>query len=496
MNFKSDFEFIRNISVGVAGTKKILETLRRGGANLISTDRSALSAKLWRTKVKRLRVPDLLCLRTGTRIEARAKGNLGLIMSHSPTNPDRHWNNGLRGSDLVACIQCSAGEGNVWIPSSHIGLFRVSDLEATFPLAKQSTPKSASAGSEIYLEWPTIVPGTPGRVVEVSEERIRTTMNSGRAQTYNLRRRGNGENILLTPHVLPGDTFGEGDRIIASVIPEMVNFAPRAGDAYDFASDLATNDRVTAFCAVMALGYFPDLLPRTRTLLLEICQEHEDRLVRLEAAGALARLGIEGGFQTLRNVVMTDDDEELRMEAALMLGEIARPNAREILFEASSEGQTKPEVRAAAIWGMRGLTEEGPVNQMLQAIGCADDRVALHGIVALSQCITGRNAAQILRGIGPEDRLAAGIVKAFELVPEPPIPEIIASLANADDYQKPWILFLLGMLNEDGVEPYLDRLHADARRQLAFVKKHVAKNWLSTGANASEIELLMLQMRQ
>ena len=100
MGFKSDREFLRNITVGAVGNRKIVQHLNAAGFRIIELERGSLGNKIWGTKIKRLRVPDLLCLRSGTRIESRAKGKLKIIMSHAQKNPDRAWDKGLRDSEF------------------------------------------------------------------------------------------------------------------------------------------------------------------------------------------------------------------------------------------------------------------------------------------------------------------------------------------------------------------------------------------------------------
>ena len=95
MGFKTDREFLRNVSVGAVGARQVRRLLNARGFRLIGVDRSALSVKLWATRIKRLRVPDLLCLKSGLRSECRAKADLGIIMSHS-ARAGREWDNGLR----------------------------------------------------------------------------------------------------------------------------------------------------------------------------------------------------------------------------------------------------------------------------------------------------------------------------------------------------------------------------------------------------------------
>lgn len=102
MAFKRDWSFLDKITMGSVGTKRVIEILNAEGHQIIELERYCTSNKIWSTKIKRLRIPDLLCLRCGKRIESRAKSKLGIIMSDSKNNLDRRWYSGLRKSDLVA----------------------------------------------------------------------------------------------------------------------------------------------------------------------------------------------------------------------------------------------------------------------------------------------------------------------------------------------------------------------------------------------------------
>ena len=127
MGFKSDREFLRNVSIGAIGTQKISTILRAGGFQVIELERYCSSNKIWATKIKRLRVPDLLCLKSGIRIECRAKADLKITMSHSVNNPDRVWDKGLRETDIVAFIKVWPDDDS-WVASERLALFRVGDM--------------------------------------------------------------------------------------------------------------------------------------------------------------------------------------------------------------------------------------------------------------------------------------------------------------------------------------------------------------------------------
>ena len=106
MGFKADTSFLRFLSMGAVGVHRTMDRFRDRGFEPIELERYCGSNKIWTTKVKRLRLPDLLCVKTGMRAEVRAKTDFKIRMSDAPVNPDRVWDAGLRDDDIVALITC------------------------------------------------------------------------------------------------------------------------------------------------------------------------------------------------------------------------------------------------------------------------------------------------------------------------------------------------------------------------------------------------------
>src|SRR5579871_950687 len=104
MGFKADSSFLRFLSMGALAVRQTMRQLTDMGFRPIELERYCASNKIWATKVKRLRLPDLLCVRTGLRIEVRAKTDLKIRMSDAPYNPDRTWDAGNRDEDVAAFI--------------------------------------------------------------------------------------------------------------------------------------------------------------------------------------------------------------------------------------------------------------------------------------------------------------------------------------------------------------------------------------------------------
>src|SRR3990167_2472148 len=88
--FKTDESFLEKISIGAIGTRKAFDDLKRKGHTPIELERGSMNYKIWkRIKIKRIRVPDILCVNCGIRIESRAKSKFEISMSHSTSDPDR-----------------------------------------------------------------------------------------------------------------------------------------------------------------------------------------------------------------------------------------------------------------------------------------------------------------------------------------------------------------------------------------------------------------------
>ena len=104
MGLKVDSSFLKFVTMGAMGARRVAQLMTDACLQPIELERYSSSNKIWQTKVKRLRLPDLLCLATGLRVEVRAKSDLTIKMSDTPTNADRRWNSGLAGGDMVAFV--------------------------------------------------------------------------------------------------------------------------------------------------------------------------------------------------------------------------------------------------------------------------------------------------------------------------------------------------------------------------------------------------------
>jgi len=158
MAFKTDTSFLEKISIGAVGTRRVIEHLKKQGYKPIELERGSTSFKIWKKiKIKRIRVPDILCIDCGRRVESRAKTKLQISMSHSFSDQLRGWDNGLEDKDYIAFVVCKrSGDGPVdWQADDLVQYISVGEMRKAYQQAKvlEIKPKGAREGYEARLTW-------------------------------------------------------------------------------------------------------------------------------------------------------------------------------------------------------------------------------------------------------------------------------------------------------------------------------------------------------
>jgi hypothetical protein len=176
-SFKTDESFLEKLAIGAIGARAVFGDLQRQGHKPIELERGSMDYKIWKSiKIKRLRVPDLLCLNCGTRVEARAKTQLEISMSHSLSDPERGWDKGLNDRDVVALSICTkTGEGPTdWKANPLIQFVSAASLRKAFAENQVVTekPKGAGEGFELRVTWPSAVASSDGVISALSAERL------------------------------------------------------------------------------------------------------------------------------------------------------------------------------------------------------------------------------------------------------------------------------------------------------------------------------------
>jgi hypothetical protein len=282
----------------------VFEALKRQGHRPIELERGSMSYKIWKQiKIKRLRVPDILCLNCGTRVEARAKTQLEISMSHSLSDPERGWDKGLADRDVVALSLCAkSGERPVdWQASELIQFASAAELRKAYAEKRVilTKPKRAQEGFELRVTWPAVVASGDGVVSAVSESRLQFKRSAdSRTISLGLQR----AEISLQPLVQVGDEVRAG-QIIASVVP-VSSVIPCAETSAEnlFVQMLSSSSVADRYTAAKALSHIQSAAS-SQALLARINDEREHIYVRLESAAGLARAGQAVGMEFVRRTL-------------------------------------------------------------------------------------------------------------------------------------------------------------------------------------------------
>lgn len=491
MGFKADTSFLRFLTMGAKGVHQTMNQLAGIGFQPIELERYCGSNKIWATKVKRLRLADILCVKTGLRVEVRAKSDLKIRMSDAPANPDRVWDAGLRDTDLVAFIACfDAAEGPT--PSAEAMFFTVESLRKSVHLSKLGRPKSASEGAERDRTWPATVPSRDGRVLELTPTKIVAEMfatgdQPSRNQSYAL----NGKSA----YVRPGDTFKGEASFLSGGPSSMANLSVYLKQIYDPFAALQSGNAVDRYAAVKSFPHRQDDPSKIRPAIEQfIPKEPEDR-VKLEAAGSAASYGSSLGQDTIGEFVWTDKhSSELRMEAVLILtelgdGKFARDTLKAIATHPNFAGD---ELRQAAVWGL-GKAGMKAYEDLLPFIRDPEENVVLHAIAGFGTDVSDIVIASLVHElIHGDDRTAPTASETLRHIGTEAVLHALIKAHDDTPAARSWILATLGRMPPDMIR---EKLKGHSLMQILEPMLLVAPgaNWLSSEEMDINISFLFKQ---
>jgi len=446
-NFKSDDSFLRKLAVGAAGTNATIERLKALGFNPIELERGSTGFKIWKKiKIKRVRVPDILCLKTGLRFESRGKTKPEISMSHSLKDPRRAWDAGMRDDDFVSIVvfEQSAESPIDLKRMSPVHFISVKDLRDAFAGKRVSItkPKGVEEGSEIRVVWTSAIANQRSTVSEVSATRLRLTpTTAGKAQTVQLIRSKGA--IVLAPQVQMNDTV-EPNQIVAAAVPVTLTLTcPPAVDEAHFVVKLASINLSERYAAAKALRYRRYTTARPA---LEGRMNHaeEDIYVQLEAAAALAAHDHAAGWTfmetKLRSTVL-DVPLETQLETLIVASEIPKPRSESLLVEVLRDTRRDEELRAGAAWALGQFATASTATALVGTFNCTALEVKSEAARALLK-ITGPQVAhvvELLKTCDPSrrDGISWALARTGGFDPKD-------ILLNADDNLRRWVSYIVG----------------------------------------------------
>jgi HEAT repeat protein len=455
VSLKSDASFLEKLAVGATGTKATIERLQVQGFQPIELERGSTGYKIWKKiKIKRVRVPDILCLRSGQRFESRGKTKLEISMSHSLKDPYRAWDYGMRPDDQVAILLCAQGSSSPvdWKPASPIHFIKVSDMREAVKnnLVKTTKPKGVEEGSEIRMIWPTVAANEASVVTEITERSLKLQPENGKKQLCVLKRKAS----TLIPQCKVGDIV-QAKQIVASVVPLQLDPRPlnRVDEKY-FITQLKSASLSERYAAAKALR-FRGYDEAGEYLKARMVDEAEDIYVRLEAAAALAGTGDELGWTFLSDCI---DSEFLtvQLEAVIVLSEIPDPRSEQLLIVVLTNATRDSEVRAGAAWALGEFPSEESASALTNAFDLTSTEIKTEAARALLKITPSQLARiiNILKSIEPikRDGIAWALARTGGFDPKDLIGEEI------DDNLRRWTSYIVGYGKDLLVEEQIKEL--------------------------------------
>ncbi|HEY6803741.1 MAG TPA: hypothetical protein VI306_09195 [Pyrinomonadaceae bacterium] len=306
-------------------------------------------------------------------------------------------------------------------------------------------PKSASEGAERDRTWPAIIPSANGVVRTVTAQKLVVELDrdggGSRKQTYTL----NGKSV----YVGTGDRFSGGISFLAGMPNAMADLPAFQRWHYDPILDLQSVNAIDRYAAVKALTHRNDLYALAVPALEALLHNEPEQRVALEAAGSSAAMGSALGQDRIGQVLWGEGRNDFRMEAVLILTELASPFARDELIRVAGDAGFKDnEIRQAAVWGL-GKAGLKAYEEIVRFIDHRDENLAAHAIVAFGKDTPEaviRSLVQAL--IDGTPRKAAAASEAIRLIGGETTLRILIEAAGA---HSDWVIATLGRLPAEDV---------------------------------------------
>ncbi|OAQ21011.1 HEAT repeat domain-containing protein [Thermosulfurimonas dismutans] len=441
--FKSDESFLKKISLGATGTIAIFDHLKKLEHKPIELERGSMSFKIWKKiKIKRIRVPDLLCIKCGRCIECRAKSKLEISMSHSESNQNRKWDYGLKDDDFVAFVACKQIGNNPlsWEIDGPIQYVSVRDLRLAHQnnLTILTQPKGAEEGFEMRIQWPASIASAAGTVISIESDRLKYRKESnGRIIPLKLWK----QNKRLKPLVKEGEKITK-NQIIASVVPVTSTLpCERLFSEEDFIKWLSSSLLTNKYAAIKALAFFHSS-EITDLLVKKLKDQYEHFLIKLEAAASLFRQGNDIGYEFIKQC-LTNDSLECRLEAVIILGEINNDASCQMLIEILLDKKQDAEIRAGAAWALGELSNKRAIDALIEAFNATEKNIQIEAARALSK-LARQFTFEIIKKFSESNELErAGIAWALSQTGKFRLEEMLDLLT--DEEARKWVAYIIGM---------------------------------------------------
>lgn len=444
--FKTDESFLEKISIGAIGTKKVFEDLDVHGHTPIELERGSMSFKIWKEiKIKRVRVPDILCIKCGKRVESRAKTKLEITMSHSYATQERGWDFGLNDDDFIALVKCTKiGERPIdWIASDLVQYATVESMRDSFNKNKviEIKPKGVEEGYEARVTWPSSTATKEGVVSYLDENKLQYKRAEDN-RTITLRLTKNG--VKITPLVSVGEKVKEG-QMVAAIVPISDNFkCDKTASRKYYINMLNSSSLSDRYAAAKALCYFKAVESK-KELYGKMGDEKEHIYIRLEAASSLLKMGEKESISFFEEI-LNDPYLENRLECVIILGEINRSDSCKLLIKTLLDPEQHPEIRAGAAWSLGELKNKKGLDALVKVFNEVEMGIrveAARALVKLNEKFV-KDTIKFIPKSNEDTR--AGIAWSLSKSGNFTIDDLLKVMG--DDEARKWIAWIIGTQSE------------------------------------------------
>ncbi|MCC6254298.1 MAG: HEAT repeat domain-containing protein [Ignavibacteriaceae bacterium] len=445
-NFKTDTSFLEKISIGAIGTKKVYQNLVSQGHNPIELERGSMSYKIWRKiKIKRIRVPDILLVNCGIRIESRAKSKLEITMSHSQADPERGWDFGLKDSDFVALIACfKVGENPVdWEADELVQYISVRDLREAVTRDEiiEVAAKGAQEGFEKRITWPANIAKSNGIITKITDNAIQYSRTSdNRKVTLRLSKQGNN----LNPLVEVGENILNNQIISATIPISLIIESPNVN--YEFyITNLTSSSLSERYAASKALAYFNnDIVKRN---LFEKLQDTDEHIyIKLESAASLVKLGDDRGYTFIESILASEYVQYV-LEAVIVLSEIHTERASTILISVLNDESKDSEIRAGAAWGLGEIRNRNTIDALSTTFLGIHENIKIEAARALAKFVENFTPEILSKFKTATDLEKAGLAWSLAKSQSLNLEQLIDALSGTNTRE--WVSYIIGKQGEE-----------------------------------------------
>lgn len=445
-NFKTDVSFLEKISIGAIGTRAVFQNLSSQEHIPIELERGSMSYKIWRKiKIKRIRVPDILLVNCGIRIESRAKTNLEITMSHSQSDPDRGWDYGLKDTDYVALIGCSkVGENPIdWRADEIVQYISVRDLREAVNRNEtiEVAAKGAQEGFEKRITWPANIAKSDGVITKITDTIIQFARNpDNRKISLRLTKQG----IALNPLVAVGDQIST-NQIISATIPVSLNIeAPNVG--YQFYIDNLTSTSLSErYAASKALAYFNN--DEVKNNLFEKLRDNDEHIyIKLESAASLVKLGDERGYIFIENTLDSEYAQHI-LEAVIVLSEIHTERASNILITVLNDESKDSEIRAGAAWGLGEIKNRNTIDALSNTFLGIHENIKIEAARSLAKFVVNYTPEILTKFKVASDLEKPGLAWSLTKSPTLNLEQLMDALSGTNTRE--WVSYIIGKQGEE-----------------------------------------------